>query len=220
MSGEERRLIGAPDVMLDIETLSTKPGAVVFEACVLPFDRRETYTDGQLMERCKVHLFDVQAQLDAGRLVDARTLRFWLWNSLADYQYTPANLTDQARIKSAMGNLGLSLKGAAYSTGIELAEEICGVTDDDTDIWSVGKNFDPVILADWFSGLGIDVWRVFPSYRKLRCARDYVELDPASDAIRNRREGNLHKSDKDCTLAALRVCAEYQARKALMDAGA
>lgn len=61
------------DVMLDIETLSTRPSAVIVQIGACYFDR-ETGEVGDTF----CHDIDIQASLDAGQTVDGGALSWWM----------------------------------------------------------------------------------------------------------------------------------------------
>lgn len=63
------------DIMIDLETMDTKPSAVVLSIGMVEFDPAEGTVDkdnGQLL------FPSIQEQLDAGRTISAATLQWWM----------------------------------------------------------------------------------------------------------------------------------------------
>lgn len=112
------------DIMLDIETLGTTPGCVVLSIGAVPFDaeRGDVYTGSSFYM-----VLDVQAQLNAGCIVSADTLRWWM--------------TQDAKAKRVFQNAGTH-------TGIALDNfRDWYMAHKGTAIWGYGASFDVPILA-------------------------------------------------------------------------
>jgi len=63
------------DWMIDLETLGTDPDCVILSAGIVPFEKEKKVVHEL---RAMYMVFDIQAQLNAGRTVTASTLQWWM----------------------------------------------------------------------------------------------------------------------------------------------
>lgn len=128
------------DVMIDIETLDTRPSAVVLSIGAVRFD---VATRGALGE--KIHLYiDIDDSVRHGRTISGSTFQWWLGQPAAARERILT--ADPLKLPIAMG---------------ELAQFI-GPKDR---VWGNGAAFDNVILADCFRSAGMDApWRFWNDY--------------------------------------------------------
>lgn len=134
------------EIMIDLETLDTKPSAVVLSIGVVGFS-----LDGEIAFRRLYTLNEesVQQQLNRGRTVSASTLRWWFDDSRLDARRA---LNTQYVIQ-------------VYSA---LSEVSRLVTEHDAAVWGNGAAFDLSILRSLYESFHQNVpW----SHRDERCYR-------------------------------------------------
>lgn len=149
-------------VMIDIETLGTRPDAVVLSVAAVAFDE-----DGRSAAFGALHLaLSVEEQLVMGRSVDAETRRWWAEPERAP-QFDAICGMPKTQGSDAMMQLDAFLA--------ETAGEY---------VWSKGNNFDPVILADLCRQLGRPEITPFWRWRDVRTALTVtgVEMPPVEGA--------------------------------------
>ena len=142
------------DVMLDLETLSTRPDAVIVSIGACKFDS-QTGTISPNTFHCHLEMND---QIELGRHIDADTIRWWMKQS------------DEAR-RELNGNLSLT-------------EAISDLTQwigpDSFSIWSNGASFDIPIIEHACATLNIGVpW----PYNSSRCYRTIRALTKNSNPV-------------------------------------
>lgn len=149
MTDTNKKPIITPFVMGDIETLDTKPSAVVLTIGAAAMD-----ADGRIMETYHAHL-NIQEQLDKGRTVSASTIGWWL------------EQTEEAR------------KGvrSSFDKEIPLVETLVGFNQfiarcekhGATAFYSNGPEFDAIILQSLYNTAGV-AWPV--KYCNVRSFRE------------------------------------------------
>lgn len=123
------------DIMLDIETLDTRPSAVVLSVGAIRFDAEVPGAFGESFHR----FIDIDSSLAYGRTVSGHTIMWWL---------------DQETV--ARKRL---LEGKAEPLLTVLTELAAFITPNDT-VWGNGASFDNVILADAYRSCGLpQPWR-------------------------------------------------------------
>jgi hypothetical protein len=147
-AGEDR----AECVMIDIETLGTRPGSVVFAVGVVPFGRGG-------VEAGEKYLLPVEPQVDAGMRIDPLTLAWWL--ECEDNQ------------KGSMRDLrrALTLPPLEYGPTLDgLVYDLAGMIGEKTEVWACGPDFDLRLLESLFVEAGLDLpWH----YGQCRCFRTW-----------------------------------------------
>ena len=154
-------------VMIDIETMGNMSHSAIVSIGAVRFDL-ET---GETGETFYINV-DLQSCLDAGLIINADTLMWWL------------NQSEAARKK-------IIEKGSPLSAALILLSAF--VTKDDQ-VWGNSARFDLGILSDAFNTLGMPIpW----DFRKERCVRTLVSFAPeVKDAEPN--IGVAHDALYDC----------------------
>ena len=138
------------DVMIDIETLDTRPTAVILSIAAVRFD---SMTQAPLGESFQCHV-DIDSNLKWGRTISGSTLLWWLGQD------------EEAR------------RSVTDATTIPLGEALHQLRSfiKDTDrVWSNGASFDVAILSDAYRAAGTDTpWRFWND----RCYKTLKNLHP------------------------------------------
>lgn len=123
------------DIMLDIETLDTRPSAVILSIGAIRFDAETPNAFGATFHR----FVDIDSNLAYGRTVSGQTIMWWL----------DQDVVARKRL----------LEGKAEPLATVLTDLAAFITPEDT-VWGNGASFDNVILADAFRSCGIPLpWR-------------------------------------------------------------
>ena len=146
-------------LMIDMETLSTRPNAVVLSVGLVLMD-----THGEPILTHEV-ILDAQEQISAGRDVEADTLAWWM------------NQGAEARaVFEQSAKYGMKVERALTHIA-ELLEQKSDRRD--LCVWSNAATFDIVILRSLYEQLCPNKWRVW-NYQNERCYRTIVStLDPS-----------------------------------------
>ena len=170
-----------PDIMIDIETLDTRPTAMVVAIGAVEFDLH----CGELRDRfsCLVRLDSGDAY---GRTVSTDTIRWWMRRT-KDVQ---AQLDGETPLVGALH----SLAAWFFKVARESPEE--------TRVWANGANFDTVILEDAMRACGVAVPWV---YGNVRCYRTAMALRPEHHPY----GPAPHTALGDATRQALALLAAY-----------
>ena len=146
-------------VMIDIETLGTKPGSVILSIGACKFDPMQL--EGAVIVDTFHQAITLASCTRAGLRMDADTVEWWL---------------DGAR-RTAWDELQSMEK-------VQLDEALLGFSDwlradDDTRVWANGADFDCVLLETAYAVTGIPCpW----TFRQTRCFRTFKNLAPAIKA--------------------------------------
>jgi hypothetical protein len=154
-------------VMIDIETMGNMSNSAIVSVGAVRFDLKT----GEIGEKFYMNV-DLQSCLDAGLVINADTLMWWL------------NQSEAARKK-------IIEKG--HSLNRVLVSLSAFVTKDD-EVWGNSARFDLGILSDAFNKKGLPIpW----DFRKERCVRTLVSFAPfIKDAEKN--TGVAHDALADC----------------------
>ena len=169
------------DLMIDLETLSTKPNAVILSLGAVKFNPYNSYIDIDNGLDIKV---DVDSQITLGRDVQEDTLTWWTKQ--------PAEVQDAA--------FGLDNRASLASFVTMLNKAMVGVDH----VWCQGPVFDIVILENLYKQLGVPVpW----NYWQIRDSRTLFGVfgDPRT---KNRKEA--HNALMDCYYQAIGVQGIYK----------
>lgn len=129
-------------IMLDLETLGTKPGCVILQIAAVEFEG-EAILDHFDMK------IDIKSCLEAGLYIDTETLKWW---------------SRQENIGSVMtGSAGLRVTLEAFTKWLGRCEA--------GEIWANGASFDFPILAAAYEKVGLEQPWSFRNERCLRTVR-------------------------------------------------
>lgn len=168
----------ATNMMIDLETLDTRPSAVVFQVGILVFKDivPENFRTNLILEE-KIYHLDLLDQIMAGRTVDLETVRWWQTQK-ADAWYRSANEITSTR------DLFQDITYFYSKHGVE-------------HLWANSPSFDTVIMRSLRESLGIS-WE-FPSFR------DDMDLRTLKRIFRMRgremegvKKPTTHNALKDC----------------------
>ena len=136
------------NMMIDVETLSTKNNAVVISVGVVVFDTDITSTFGAVIS-------DPDVQADYGAHVQPSTALWWMKQSEeARHQFKQSGIAT-VDILNQISFLYTTMK--------------C------TTVWSYGSSFDICVMENLYKLFGIQVpW----TYKNVRCCRTLVSLFP------------------------------------------
>lgn len=181
-------VVKMPEVMIDIETMGTRPNAPMVAIGAVAFNLH-SMTMG---ERYYANI-DLNSSVEGGAVLDPDTVMWWLSQS------------DEARAKLTSGtrvHVLDFLKG--FSTWLD---DSC-VSQRDRKVWACGTDFDNTILAEHYRRASLPVpWRYYNS-RDQRTVRD---LWPAiKETVR--RKGTHHNALDD---AIFQVEVLFTIRKTL-----
>jgi hypothetical protein len=133
-------------VMIDLETFSTKMNAVVTSIGAVVFDPRG-YKN---IDMPYLDFLPVQQQIDAGRLLDYGSLRFWILQSGGARK---SNFSDEIAKVSEAKVLDESLY--AFNSFVQGVAAAINVKQDDLELWSNGPAFDEGILRSLYESRNI-----------------------------------------------------------------
>lgn len=162
------------DVMVDIETLDTRPSAVILSIGAVHFDIEEPYKLGEVFH---VHI-DIDSCLDHGRTVSGSTVLWWLGQE----EDARNRLSDAKRVSLPVA---LDQLGAFISAKDR--------------VWGNGAAFDNSVLSDAYRTVGQQQpWRFWNDmcYRTLKNLYKDVPKPSfdgvAHDALDDARNQALH----------------------------
>ena len=138
-------------VMLDLETLGTRPGCVIAQIAAVIFD-----VDG-LQDDFAVRI-DIEDAQRAGLVIEADTVRWWLTHESAQGARGLFEVVGAVPLQTALAQLADWLRPLAPCA-----------------IWCKGASFDFAILAEAYKRVGLArPWQ----YRDERCLRTLTALAP------------------------------------------
>ena len=136
------------DIMVDLETLGTKPDALIIAIGAVAFDNR-------MVRGTFYRTIDWQSAADFGGKVDMSTIRWWFGQS------------DEARKAILKDGSPIVLVLSEFTDWLGQYDNVT--------IWGNGATFDNVILGTAYNRLGIEKpWK----YNADRCYRTVKELYP------------------------------------------
>lgn len=151
------------DIMLDIETLGTEPGAPVLQIGAMAFDRNTLDGDDWMFEPFKVHV-DLQSNFDVDlKEVTAGTLAFW-------FQQEPALAYDVL-----FGDVDRVGVFDALKQLIDWTDKVAATAEAHPDEflwWAKGPDFDMVLLETAARAVGLTMPWKYNSKRDLRTVQD------------------------------------------------
>jgi hypothetical protein len=185
-------------LMIDLETLGTRPGAVVVEIGLVWFSA------GDPCEHERVVRVDVQDALNHGLRVDAATLAWWMGQDdearRALFNPDPLDTADHM-------NMPVSLRMAAH----QVCDAISGMAP--VGVWANGASFDLPILAEMLHRAHVPVpW----DYRRERCFRTVNGLFPTVPKLPH--GGVRHSAVDDAKYQAARLVQLNELHPAILGA--
>ena len=173
------------DAMVDIETLSTAPNAVIISIGAVKFNPQVLNTIEQLDEFTFYQNIDREDSQRYNLHVDADTIRWWSQQSQEAQDATKTNLTPLRTACEALNK---------WLTDYPRANRI----------WAKDPDFDVVILRENFKMVGL---KMFPiPFWLTRSVRTITDLTyPNGHDAPNIRVGTHHNALDDCISQALMV---------------
>lgn len=167
-------------VMLDLETLGTRPNSVIASIGAVFFNPSG---DGIHDEDCFYVRIDIESCVEAGLVMDPSTILWWLQQS------------QEAR-DSTFGGQKYPLEQALgqFSDFLRRSKDLKNVR-----IWGNGSDFDNVILGSAYKALG---YRPPWSYGKNRCFRTVNSMLHPKGIIMPTRTGTHHNALDDAKYQA------------------
>lgn len=163
-------------LMIDMETLSTRPNAVVLSVGLVLMD-----THGEPTWTHEVVL-DMQEQISAGRDVEADTLAWWMGQSAEARAVFEKSAKYGSEVSTALTHIADALE--AHTT----RRDLC--------VWSNAATFDIVILRSLYEQLCPNKWRVW-NYPNERCYRTAVAMLDRDKKYAPERTGIAHSALDD-----------------------
>lgn len=172
-------------IMVDIETLSTKPNAAVLSIALVEFDP----TNGEVLDKMKVALSTYEQD---NRHVDPNTVRWWVNQAKTNIQAVEASFTDDTV------NLGDAIRMVKNFVTDKVF--LSSGHRKNVNVWSCDPDFDLVILDNLFEELGFASPFYFFEHRSVRTMRMLGKMifedefkheathDPYDDCVRQIKE--------------------------------
>ena len=161
------------DIMLDLETLSTRPDAAIIVIGAIRFDRK-----GKILSIEDSDTFyrriSIKSCTDAGLRVDESTVAWWK-NQDKNARYEALENTDRVSLKSALEDFSMWIGN----------KDVC--------IWGNGDDFDCTILGESFSRLNMKIPWKFWMTRDCRTIFDLANIKK-----RDLPTGSEHHALHDC----------------------
>lgn len=192
------------DIMLDIETLGTDPGAPILQIGAKGF-HRDRPSEDWLFEHFDIHI-DLQSSMDLGLDgITADTLEFWFKqdSTLAyDVLFNSGRYHRETKtVEEALEDL------TAWAT--HQAEDHGGTPLDQVTWWAKGPDFDMVLLEQAFRLTGLTVPWKYNMKRDLRTVQDITGCPDKDILFVNPIEHDA-VADVEHQIAVLRHCLKVQ----------
>lgn len=168
-----------PHLMLDLETMGDTSDAAIVSIAAIEFDINTGETGREFYKKV-----DLQSSIDAGGIVSAKTIQWWLMQNEA--------------AKIEILKEGQLLTRVVYDLHIEFGSHY--------EVFSKPSGFDIPILKHAFHSVGVP----YPfNHRLERCVRTYISLRP-DIASSIEFTGIPHHALHDCHHQIKQVCAVHQ----------
>lgn len=186
------------NIVVDIETLSTKADGVILTLGVVPFNPAATSTFSQLIESGLHIAFDKQIQLEKGRTVTQDTIDWW------DAQ----GGFDEELLKGA-------ISPADLHEALQPIYELLSANQQQrkhTRWWSRGNAFDIAMLDHLANQFSIESpWR-FYNVRDVRTACDFANKQEWDILVRKPKKMHPHNALHDAAYDVMRLQYVYKVR--------
>lgn len=141
-------------IMLDLETLGTRPGSVITSIGAVKFDERGTYGTPFYMR------IDLQSCVDAGLLIDVDTIQWWMKQS------------DEARAEFQKESFDLATALENFTYWADYPNAV-------VHLWGNGANFDNGLLKAAYDKVGMQApWKFWNDrcYRTLKAMYPHIKM--------------------------------------------
>lgn len=174
------------DVMLDLETLSTRMNATILIIAAIKFNIKDKHISVDKMDKFYRRI-DIESCKEVGLHVDENTVKWW--DAQDEKIRTEVFHSDRVPLKTALVEFT-----DWYNNGIKPER-----------IWSQGANFDIPILGEAYKYCGMEIpWK----YWQARDTRTIYELAQMSQ--RDLPKNNLHHALYDCQRQICGVKESYR----------
>lgn len=147
-------------IMIDIETLGTKPGSVIFSIGACRFTEQDR-------DEVKVYDIDLQSCENIGLTFDAATVDWWLQTVRTIPEMSSLTGNHRITIQKALVELSCHIDRVGHPIGILPEDRIEPI------IWAMPAHFDIVLLESAYRKANL---RIPWEHRKVRCARTLFEF--------------------------------------------
>lgn len=166
-------------VMMDLETLDTRPGAVILSIGAVVFDYKNDLLGAEFHQ-----IINVDSSVKAGCTISESTQKWW------------SEQSDEAKktLNDAKEGKGKDLKDALNGFGHYL--DLLGAPPSKICLWGNGSDFDNVLLIAAYEKAGMTPpWKFYNN----RCYRTLKSLKPGIKLV---REGTYHNALDDAKTQA------------------
>lgn len=173
-----------PMIMVDIETLSTQPNAVILSIGAVYISPELLVSNGfyQILERSK-------SQLD--RHIDINTLEWWMQRENID-KYPETN-TQSPFLSEALYH---------FNVWLERVSSANNITINSMEFWAKGTDFDFTILRNAYEGQGVKIpW----AYNAIRDLRTVLKRTPKTVYTPKEDNPELHNALGDAKFQAMQL---------------
>ena len=171
-------------IMIDIETMGTRPNAPILSIGACRFTP-------EAIEDTFYRRINLQSSVDAGGIIDADTLLWWLKQS------------DAARLEITQPDTTLRSALEDFATWVTRDQDLQGV-------WGNGASFDNVLLTEAYKRLGMSApW----PFRLDRCYRTIKNQLPAPYV----QEGEAHNALDDAVAQTKHLIHIWEAQRELQE---
>lgn len=183
------------DVMIDLETLGTRPGAVILSLGAVAFDPDAAVVSPSL----RFHkIISLPSALRAGLKVETGAVKWWARQSPEAQLTLWGALAEGLPLELVLRDFAVWLKGLPGDGEIR--------------VWGNGATFDNILLEAAFRAVGLD--RPWGDYAD-RCFRTLKDGQKALEPV---REGVHHHALADALHQAEWACAIFAARRPVQPA--
>lgn len=150
-------------IMLDLETLSTRPGGVIISIGATKFDENGPYGEPFYMR------INPKSSMDAGFLIEADTILWWMRQS------------DEARAEFQKESHHVFEVMSKFSVWCDSPYVKCvgHIANPNIELWGNGANFDNAILKAAYDKLGLNApWEFYNDrcYRTMKAMYPHIKM--------------------------------------------
>ena len=164
------------DMMIDLETLSTRASAVVVSLGAIVFNMRDEITNTQVISTYYEE-FAIQEQIDKGCKVDESTIRWWMEKDIVVRKIMTDNGYRRCDVKNGL---------ARFSVWVErFNSEV-------KRIWSHGEAFDLAILPELYAQYNVPCRLDHRKFRDTKTLFDWGKKEEYEKLLRPKGETEHH----------------------------